>query len=181
MDQFLPTVFERTGPIGRRLRSLKPDLAPYANEAKASLNRSIDELVVGADDERASRVARFCRDVFLVNGYFKFVHPEAGGEPRMDFQAFMAVIGRPTDTRGSSGATAADDGRAPTPSITHTSTWTGRRCSHRKRRRSSPQVLRFPASRAAWRSEAKAPEPARHATRSDSTPTCTRTSATTWR
>lgn len=109
VDQFLATVFERTGLPSQRLRSLKPDLAPYAKQAKDGLNRAVDDLLVGATDERGARTARFFRDAFLVKGYFKFVHPEASGEPRMDFGAFMAVFGRTTDTRGAYNAGPADD------------------------------------------------------------------------
>jgi hypothetical protein len=109
IEELVPTFFDRHSPLGKQLRSLKPDLAPFAKQAKDSLNRAVDALLVGATDERGARMARFCRDIFLVKGYFKFVHPGASGEPRMDFQAFMAVFGRPTDTRGGSNASAAND------------------------------------------------------------------------
>ena len=109
VEQLLPTVLERLGPVGRGLRSLKPDLAPYAKRAKDALNGAVDDLLAGATDERGARMARFFRDAFLVKGYFKFVHPDVPGEPRMDFRAFMAVFGRPTDTRGAFNANPADD------------------------------------------------------------------------
>jgi hypothetical protein len=109
VEQFLATVFERLGTGGQALRSLKPDLAPYAKAAKGALNSAIDDLLVGATDERGARVARFCRDAFLVKGYFKFVHPDVPGQPRMDFAAFITVFGRSTDTRGGLNAGPAND------------------------------------------------------------------------
>ncbi|MCL4220661.1 MAG: peptidoglycan-binding protein [Phycisphaerales bacterium] len=42
-----------------------------------------------------SKVARLMRKAFLVNGYFKFVHPEQrGGRARMDYRAFKHVFDR---------------------------------------------------------------------------------------
>jgi hypothetical protein len=111
LDELLPTLFEeREGPAGHVLRSLKPDLEPVAQRAKAEIRAALDFLVAAQVEDRDARLAKFFRDAFLVKGYYKFVHPEVSGAPRrMDFESFMRVFGRPTDTRGSSRTSPADD------------------------------------------------------------------------
>jgi hypothetical protein len=109
LDQLVPTVFKRT-PAGRALESLKKDLDEPADAAKKALHQALDGLLAASGtDERSAVFAKFFRDAFLVKGYFKFVHPEAGGQPRMSFDAFMAVFGRQADTPGASNANAAAD------------------------------------------------------------------------
>jgi hypothetical protein len=109
LDELLPTIFERLGPVGQGLRSLKVDLEPIAKEAKEALHHALDGLLAASGGERRANLAKFLRDAFLVKGYFKFVHPEASGQARMNFDGFMAVFGRPADTSGASGASPATD------------------------------------------------------------------------
>jgi len=98
-------------PGARRLfEPLKPDLTEYAEEAKEALNAKIDFFVEMQTNERDARLATFFRSAFLVVGYYKFVHPDAPGQqPRMNFECFMRVFGRPTDTRGAIGTNPAND------------------------------------------------------------------------
>jgi hypothetical protein len=92
------------------LTPLRPDLSPIMEPAKKALAAQITYLFAAPDDERSSNAAKFFRDAFLYIGYFKFVHPEKpGAMPRMDFECFMRVFGRPTDTRGATRSSAAAD------------------------------------------------------------------------
>ncbi|MFZ3065958.1 MAG: HET-C-related protein [Nitrospirota bacterium] len=102
LDELIATVFDEQGSIGQQiLKSLKPDIEPYAKKAKDSLHKKIDFLTASQSEERDARLAKFFRDSFLVTGYYKFVHPETSNDqPRMNFECFMRVFGRPTDTRG---------------------------------------------------------------------------------
>ncbi len=110
LDQLVPTVFKRTRPGGRALQSLKAELEKPAAEAKKALHEALDGLLAASgNDERSSRFAKFFRDAFLIKGYFKFVHPEAGGQPRMNFDAFITVFGRSGETPGASGSNEAAD------------------------------------------------------------------------
>jgi hypothetical protein len=109
LDQLVPTMFKRTA-AGKALESLKKDLEEPAEAAKKALHQALDGLLAASGtDERSARFAKFFRDAFLVKGYFKFVHPEAGGQPRMNFDAFMTVFGRIGDTPGASGSGEAAD------------------------------------------------------------------------
>lgn len=93
----------------RVLTSLNDKIEQYAKTATAALHGMIDYFIAAHTNERDSRVAKFFRDCFLVKGYFKFVHPAASKQPpRMSFDGFMRVFGRPDDTRGA-GANPADD------------------------------------------------------------------------
>ena len=96
------------------LKSLKPDIGPYIETAKANLFETIDFLVNVPSDlpasERDSELGKFFRSLFLVIGYFKFVHPEKERDtPRLDFEAFMQVFGRPADTYGAGKFSKAND------------------------------------------------------------------------
>ena len=112
LDELLGTIFsvERLPGGTKLLRPLKEELAKYADQAKEDLNSKIDFFLGMQANERDSRLAVFFRSAFLVRGYYKFVHPNAPGQqPRMNFECFMRVFGRPTDTRGASGTSPATD------------------------------------------------------------------------
>lgn len=111
LDELIATVFEEQGSIGQQIfKSLKPDIEPYAKKAKDSLHKKIDFLTASQSDERDAHLSKFFRDSFLVAGYFKFVHPEtSNSQPRMNFECFMQVFGRPTDTRGANTGGSAND------------------------------------------------------------------------
>lgn len=107
LDEITSTTFT---PLQSALRSLRPDLTPTANRLKQQLHAHIDFFFAMHTHERDSRVAVFLRDLFLLIGYFKFVHPEAANQPpRMDFQCYMQVFGRGSDARGASGSQPAPD------------------------------------------------------------------------
>jgi hypothetical protein len=112
LNELLAAIFVPINlPGARRLfEPLKPDLTEYAEEAKEALNAKIDFFVEMQTNERDARLATFFRSAFLVVGYYKFVHPDAPGQqPRMNFECFMRVFGRPTDTRGAIGTNPAND------------------------------------------------------------------------
>jgi hypothetical protein len=113
MDELIATIvdpFGIGGPASGALKSLKPDLAPHAKRAVARIQEEIDLLVMAQSGERDSKLAQFLRAAFLVIGYFKFVHPDSPkGGARMNFECFMRVFGRPTDTRGAEGTNSATD------------------------------------------------------------------------
>lgn len=111
LGELIATVFDEQGSIGQQiLKSLKSDIEPYAKKAKDSLHKKIDFLTASQSNERDARLAKFFRDSFLVTGYYKFVHPETSNDqPRMNFECFMQVFGRPTDTRGASAGGPAND------------------------------------------------------------------------
>ena len=109
IDQIVPTFFRRT-PAGKPLESLEKDLEQAAKDAKQALHQALTNIIGAAGgDERGSRLAKFLRDAFLVKGYFKFVHPGAGGSPRMDLNGFLTVFGKLGDAPGASGASPAAD------------------------------------------------------------------------
>jgi hypothetical protein len=86
---------------GRVLERLRDVVGRRGDEAKRTLLGAIDQVFSSQSDERSSRLGEFFRSTFLVIGYFKFVHPELPGKPpRMDFECFMRVFGRPNDARG---------------------------------------------------------------------------------
>jgi len=98
------------GPAKRVLARVRDLLGQQANKSKQVLLKCIDELFAAQDQERDSRVGQFFRSIFLVIGYFKFVHPASAGKPpRMDFECYMRVFGRPKDTRGGAGSNPALD------------------------------------------------------------------------
>jgi hypothetical protein len=111
LDELIATVFEEQGSIGQQiLKSLKSEIERHAEEAKNSLHKKIDFLTQGQSEERDARLAKFFRDSFLVIGYYKFVHPETSNDqPRMNFECFMQVFGRPMDTRGANASGPAND------------------------------------------------------------------------
>jgi len=106
IDESFATIYDwldvpKGSQVERVLRSLKSDLNPYIDNAKNALHQKIDFYVFLQSNERESLLAMFFRSAFLVKGYFKFVHPESTDQkPRMNFECFMRVFGRPTDTRG---------------------------------------------------------------------------------
>jgi hypothetical protein len=110
IDEITSQIYESTPGflkenVEELLKSLKPDIGPYIETAKQDLFENIDFLVNVPSgpiaSERESELGKFFRSLFLVNGYFKFVHPEKDGDSsRLNFESFMQVFGRPTDTYG---------------------------------------------------------------------------------
>src|SRR5205807_3400127 len=74
--------YDPTGSTQQRiLKSLKDVIEKHAKDATKALHDMIDFFMAAQTNERDARVAKFFRDCFLVKGYFKFVHPEASGQP----------------------------------------------------------------------------------------------------
>jgi hypothetical protein len=92
------------------LRSFEQALASLVTSEKQWLIDKIDFLASSATDERDAPLALLFRSSFLLRGYFRFVHPDpTADEPRMPFEAFMQVFGRPDNTRGAGASRAATD------------------------------------------------------------------------
>lgn len=115
VEEALGAMLEHTpavlaGPAQRELIRVRELLGKRADEVKKVVLNSIDDVFAGKDQERDSQLGQFFRSIFLVIGYFKFVHPESAGKPpRMDFECYMRVFGRPNDTRGGAGSNPALD------------------------------------------------------------------------
>lgn len=93
------------------LQPLKQELMCFNYPVKQNFFALIEWFLGSTqDNERGSGLAKFLRYCILVVGYCKFVHPEIGEQkPRMDFECFMQVFGRPEDTQGATTNSPAND------------------------------------------------------------------------
>ncbi|MEN3369273.1 MAG: hypothetical protein V7609_1416 [Verrucomicrobiota bacterium] len=96
----LPAIVQ--GSAIQELEKLGDLIETPIEDLKSRIHSGIDVLLgSGGKNERTSDLGLFFRSIFLVVGYFKFVHPEkAGGNSRMDFKSFLAVFGNIGDAPG---------------------------------------------------------------------------------